>query len=279
MKVSNFGTTTLLFDDGKDQILVDANFSRPSVLQYLFGKAKSDGQLIDKFYQKYGMNRLKGLFVSHSHYDHVLDAPYIANQFNIPVYGTRTTANICRTKGVSEENIVTFSGGEEFQVGNFKIKVIPSLHSEPIALVNDIGEEVTAPFDKEPRYRDYPEGGSYDFLIENGGTSYLIHPSANFKEGFLKGYQADVVFLSFGGFSKFSDDQQKQYFDETLSTVNANTVVPVHWDFFFKSLEKPAKPLPKIAENIEKAFFKLAIYCEAHQIDTVVQLPRTSIHF
>lgn len=143
-------------------------------------------------------------------------------------------------KGVSEENIVTFSGGEEFQVGSFKIKVIPSLHSEPIALVNDIGEEVTAPSIKNPGIGIILKADLMIFLIENGGTSYLIHPSANFKEGFLKGYQADVVFLSFGGFSKFSDDQQKKYFDETLSTVNANTVVPVHWDFFFKSLEEPA---------------------------------------
>lgn len=31
MKVTFFGTTTLLFDDGKDQILFDAHFTRPSI--------------------------------------------------------------------------------------------------------------------------------------------------------------------------------------------------------------------------------------------------------
>ena len=30
MKVTFFGTTTLLFDDGKDQILFDAHITRPS---------------------------------------------------------------------------------------------------------------------------------------------------------------------------------------------------------------------------------------------------------
>ena len=31
MKVTFFGTTMLLFDDGKDQILFDANVTRPSL--------------------------------------------------------------------------------------------------------------------------------------------------------------------------------------------------------------------------------------------------------
>ena len=37
LKVTYFGTTTLLFDDGKDQILFDAHVTRPSVGQYARG--------------------------------------------------------------------------------------------------------------------------------------------------------------------------------------------------------------------------------------------------
>ena len=37
MKVTFFGTTTLLFDDGKDQILFDCHFTRPSILSYIRG--------------------------------------------------------------------------------------------------------------------------------------------------------------------------------------------------------------------------------------------------
>ena len=38
MKVTFFGTTTLLFDDGKDQILFDAHFTRPSLVKYAGGQ-------------------------------------------------------------------------------------------------------------------------------------------------------------------------------------------------------------------------------------------------
>ena len=31
MKITFLGTTTLLFDDGADQILFDAHFTRPSI--------------------------------------------------------------------------------------------------------------------------------------------------------------------------------------------------------------------------------------------------------
>ena len=37
LKVTFFGTTTLLFDDGTDQILFDAHFTRPSLIKYIAG--------------------------------------------------------------------------------------------------------------------------------------------------------------------------------------------------------------------------------------------------
>ena len=37
MKVTFFGTTTLLFDDGTDQIFFDAHMTRPSLLKYICG--------------------------------------------------------------------------------------------------------------------------------------------------------------------------------------------------------------------------------------------------
>ena len=33
LKVTFFGTTTLLFDDGKDQVLFDAHVTRPSLVE------------------------------------------------------------------------------------------------------------------------------------------------------------------------------------------------------------------------------------------------------
>lgn len=37
LKVTYLGITTLLFDDGKDQILFDCHITRPSLFKYVLG--------------------------------------------------------------------------------------------------------------------------------------------------------------------------------------------------------------------------------------------------
>ena len=57
MKVTYFGTTTLLFDDGKDQILFDAHLTRPSIGKYVLGaKACTDTALCDKLVRLHHMD-------------------------------------------------------------------------------------------------------------------------------------------------------------------------------------------------------------------------------
>ena len=48
MRVTYFGTTTLLFDDGKDQILFDCHFTRPSLIKYIAGSEATDKKLVDQ---------------------------------------------------------------------------------------------------------------------------------------------------------------------------------------------------------------------------------------
>ena len=80
MKVTSFGTTTLLFDDGRDQVLFDAHFTRPSFLKWKFGRLSTDEDLIGSLISLHKIDRLRAIFVSHSHYDHVMDAPFVENR-------------------------------------------------------------------------------------------------------------------------------------------------------------------------------------------------------
>ena len=52
---------------------------------------------------------------------------------------------------------------------------------------------------------------------------------------------------------------------------------PIHWDNFFSSLDKPIKGMPIIVENTKVVFYKLAKYCEAHDVNFLIQQPRTSV--
>lgn len=278
MKITSFGTTTLLFDDGESQILFDAHFTRPSVRQYLFKKVTSDGEVIDEMFKNHNINRLKGIFVSHSHYDHVMDAPYISKRTGASIYGSITTKNIALGENVDENQIILFEDYGKYQIGDFRITVIPSIHSKPRAINDDLGEEIKEPLENPEKLKNFKEGGSFDFYIENKNKTFLIHPSCNYIENRLENYKAEVLYLALARITKMDEKSRRKFFDETIGLTKAKLVIPIHWDNFFKPLDEPTKTMPKIAERTDHVLFELVNYCEDHEVDTVLQLPRTSFH-
>lgn len=277
MKVTFFGTTTLLFDDGSDQLLFDAHLTRPSLPRYIFGRGETDRALADELIRLHGIDRLRAIFVSHSHHDHVMDAPYLSLRCGAEIYGSASTLNVARGGGVPEERLHVFSGGESYTVGAFRVTVIPSLHSRPTLLNNDLGQTIDEPLPQPARLRDYKEGGSFDFLVEARGKRYLIRPSFNYIEGQLDGVRADVLFLGVAGLAKADAQTEAHFFAETVEKVSPRLVVPLHWDNFFSPLDRPARGMPRLIEKTDTAFFRLARECERRRIDCFLQLPRTSV--
>lgn len=277
MKVTFFGTTTLLFDDGKDQILFDCHFTRPSLLKYIGGSEPTDTKLADELLKLHKVDRLKAIFVSHTHHDHVMDVPYVANMTGATVYGSSSAMNVCRGGNVDNSKLVEFKAEDSFEVGDYKIKVIKSLHSKPTILNNDLGETIDEPLVQPAKLRNYKEGGSYDFYVEHGDRKYLIRPSFNYIEHQLDGYECDVLFLGVAGLAKADEATEKKFFEETVEKVKPELIIPLHWDNFFSRLDEPIIGMPGFVEKTEVVFFKLAKYCEAHDINCYIQIPRTSV--
>ena len=278
LKITFFGTTTLLFDDGRDQILFDAHFTRPSIEKYIAGaNVVTNTELCDKLIDLHHIDRLRAIFISHTHHDHVMDAPYVANRCGAMIYGSSSAKNVAIGEGVPGEKTVVFKDGSEYSVGAYKIRIIKSLHSKPTRFNDDLGIPIERPLVQPASLRDYKEGGSYDFYVEYGDKKILIRPSFNYIKGQLDGIQADVLFLGVAGLAKAEEDMEKVFFEETVEKTKALVVIPVHWDNFFASLEKPVEDMPELIEKTDVVFFKLAKYCEAHDVNCLIQYPRTSI--
>ena len=277
MKITFFGTTTLLFDDEKDQILFDCHFTRPSLVKYITGSETSNTELIDTLMRSHPMDRLRAVFISHTHHDHVMDAPYVLNKTGALMYGSSSAINVCKGGRVPDEQLIEFKPNVSYEIGDYRITVIPSLHSKPTILNNDLGETIDEPLSPDAKLRDYKEGGSYDFYVETKEKKYMIRPSFNYIEGQMDGYEAYVLFLGVAGLAKADEETEKIFFRETVEKLKPKLIIPVHWDNFFLPLDRPVTGMDPFVEHTEVVFHKLALYCEAHDIDLLIQIPRTAI--
>lgn len=266
----------LLFDDGKDQVLFDCHVTRPSLMACLLKSFETDTSVADMVINDFKIDRLKGIFVSHSHHDHVLDMPYFAKKCECDIYGSSSTANIALGNGVPIEKIHSYDESMTFNVCDFNITIIPSIHSKAHWYNNDLGETINEPLSLPAPKKAFKEGGSVDFLIKHGDKTYLIRPSYNYLENQLNNISADVLFLGVGGLASDSVERHDAFFKETIDKVNPKTVIPVHWDNFFSPLYGKIKYSSLLVNN-KKSIDILSEYCKKKEIDCIVQLPLTSL--
>ena len=130
LSVTWLGATTLLFDDGETQILIDGFFSRPSLADgVLHRPVSNDAAMIDFAMHQFEMRRLAAIIPQHSHYDHAMDVGAIAKRSSASVIGSESAANIVRGAGVPEDQIVIARNGTSYDFGQFAVRLVATRHA------------------------------------------------------------------------------------------------------------------------------------------------------
>lgn len=270
LSVRSFGVTSLLFDDGDTQLMIDAMVTRPGLGKSFLGKVDSDRERVGRYIQECDMQRLKAIFASHSHYDHVLDLPEFAGKTGALVYGTASTLNVARGSSVPEEQLVEFKANETYQVGRFRVRVLPSLHSKPAFYNNDLGKEITKPVTLPASTKKFSEGGSYDFLITHGDFRILVRPSCNYIPDSLKNIRCEVLFLGTAKLCKEKLQKKERFYRETVGMVKPKIVIPIHWDNFLLPMEKSDFAFPKLLEDTDAGYRFLIPKCKQDGVDFTI---------
>jgi L-ascorbate metabolism protein UlaG (beta-lactamase superfamily) len=170
------------------------------------------------------------ILVTHTHYDHVLDAPHIALKTHATVIGTESTANVMRAYGVPEEQLITVRGGEDYEFGTFSVKVIPSIHS-PLDHKHYFSSSVAPEGMKAPLTlrQMHPEGGTLAFLIRFHGHQILAFGGMNYIQREIEGLEPDVVLAGAAA-------SRKEIYDYSGRLMRSlhfpGLVLPTHWDNF-----------------------------------------------
>ena len=79
-------------------------------------------------------DKVKGLFLTHGHEDHIGAIPYILKQINMPVYGNKLTIGLVESKlkehdMLSKTNLIPISPGESIKLNKLIIEFIRVTHS------------------------------------------------------------------------------------------------------------------------------------------------------
>jgi L-ascorbate metabolism protein UlaG (beta-lactamase superfamily) len=142
------------------------------------------------------ITRADFILISHSHFNHSLDMPYIARKTGATVIGTESTTILARSGGVPEPQLLTVRGGEDYQFGALSIKVIPSLHSALNGKHYYDGRVVPRDFHGPRRMDNDVEGGTLAYLLRLAGHRIVWFGSMNYLERELHGLRPNVALIA-----------------------------------------------------------------------------------
>ena len=131
--LGEIGKNMTVFRYGDDIILIDAGLMFPE--DDMLG---IDLVIPDIPYLLENKDKVKAIFLTHGHEDHIGALPYVLKQIDVPVYGTALTLGILqgrlRENNVSDNNLVTIKPGDKINVGAFNLEFIRVNHSIPDAI-------------------------------------------------------------------------------------------------------------------------------------------------
>ena len=132
--LNEVGKNMTLYECQNDMVLVDCGlaFPEPDMLGV-------DLVIPDFTYVEQNIDKIKGIFITHGHEDHIGGLAYLLQRVNIPVYGTKLTIGLIEGK-LKEHKILdkaelhVIEPKDKVVLGCFEVEAIHVNHSIPDAL-------------------------------------------------------------------------------------------------------------------------------------------------
>jgi len=186
--LDEIGKNITVLEYGKDMIVVDCGVGFPE--EDMYGV---DLVIPDFSYLVANQKKLRGLFVTHGHEDHIGSIPYLMREITCPIHGTAMTNGLIKLKLEEHKladkvKLLTHKPGDSVKAGCFTVEFIHVNHSIAdacaFAIHTPVGTVIfTGDFKIDPTAKD----GMMDLArfgeLGNQGVLALMADSTNVERG------------------------------------------------------------------------------------------------
>jgi len=207
-----------------ETLAIDPFFTRPSYSRFLFGRPLPDPLLAARL-----LPHCDYVFVSHAHWDHVMDVPVVARVTGAIAHGSPNTCRLLEIHHVPDRQIRLVDAGDRFTLGPFKVEVLQGDHGWVPVLpsAGELASDLRPPL----RLREYRMDSCFSFLVEVDGYRFLMQPGPPVR--------ADLLFVVPAMLGA-------AYYAGLLQSVRPAVIVPIHWDNLFHPLSRPLHETPPL---------------------------------
>ena len=195
--LNEIGKNLTVYEYGGDIIVVDVGMGFPDDDMYGI-----DVVIPDITYLIKNRDKIRGIFLTHGHEDHIGALPYVLRDVNAPIYATRMTAGLVELKLeehrlLDKTKIRTCEAGEVIKAGKFTVEFIHMNHS----IADAVAFAITCPVGTVVHTGDFKidptpvSGGMIDLArlgaLGNKGVLALLCDSTNVERpGYTKSERA-----------------------------------------------------------------------------------------
>lgn len=255
MEIKWYGTATLAFFSEGHSILLDPFFPMNPELP---SPALED------------LAGLGDIFITHGHFDHLIDVPRVCTAGNSRVYCSEIAADSLLREGVERSRITVIHPGELLEAGPFTVRVFKGKHIKfnGALILKTLFNRRVAAYRHTLRavlkdLRNYPEGQVLVFSIEAEDKKVMVLGSLNMDPSERYPPGADMLVLPFQGRSDlnqytlpFIERLQPQrvclhHFDDAFPPISSQVDVEPFLKIMKSSYPAITVTVPQYGETIE----------------------------